>query len=271
MDKTKDLFSLRDKNILLIGFMGVLGRAYKDYLIGKCNTLILADINIFHDVNNEIGHDTDTDTDILYLKVDVSDEKSVQRLFIEVEKRMPVHAVISNAAITGEFLKEKNFQNPFPSFEDYPLDLFKYTLDVNLVGCFLISRSCSKMFKKQGFGSLINVASIFAVVAPDHEIYNDEVFNTFPGYPASKWGVLGLTKWIATLWGKDNLRANCISPGGIENNHSDSFKSKYAKKTPMQRMGRPDDLFGVVHYLISDASSYVTGQNFIVDGGYTVW
>ena len=128
MNKTQDLFSIKHKNILLIGFKGILGKGYKNYLIGKCKTLILADMKI-SDVSETISI-SKKETKIIYKQVDVSDEVSVKKLFDDVQKYTPIHSVISNAAITGEFLRDEGFKNPFPIFEDYPLGLFKKTLVV---------------------------------------------------------------------------------------------------------------------------------------------
>ena len=260
-------FSLKNKNILLIGCNGVLGNAYANYLNGRCNKLILADID-FSFTETMTSRDK---TEIVTKKTDVGSEKKIDNLFEMIEKKCDLHGVIYNAAVTSEFLNKQSKGDPFPDFEDYPLDLFNYTLKINLVGCFLVMKKCSKIFNKQKYGSLINVSSIYSLVAPDHRVYNDEEFNTFPGYAASKSGMLGLTKWASTLWAENGVRINSVSPGGIYNNHSDTFKKKYELKTPMKRMGNPDDLLGIIHYLLSDASTYVTGQNFVVDGGFTVW
>ena len=109
------------------------------------------------------------------------------------------------------------------------------------------------------------------MVGPDHRIYEDERFKSFPGYSASKAGVIGLTRWLATWWAKDNLRVNCVSQGGVYNGQDPRFVDEYSRRTPVGRMADRHELSGIMFYLLSDASSYCTGQNFIVDGGFTAW
>ena len=111
----------------------------------------------------------------------------------------------------------------------------------------------------------------YGVVGPDHRIYEDERFKSFPGYSASKAGVIGLTRWLATWWAEDKLRVNCVSPGGVYNGQDPRFVEGYSRRTPVGRMADRHELSGIIFYLLSDASSYCTGQNFIVDGGFTAW
>ena len=108
------------------------------------------------------------------------------------------------------------------------------------------------------------------MVAPDHRIYQGQPFKSFPGYSASKSGIIGLTRWLATWWG-GKIRVNCITPGGVFNNHNDSFVKAYSDRVPMGRMANREELIGIVAYLLSDSASYVTGQNFVIDGGFTTW
>jgi len=130
--------------------------------------------------------------------------------------------------------------------------------------------------KKQGSGSLINMSSIYGLVGPDSRIYEGSNYlggaiNTPAVYSASKAAVIGLTKWLAVYWAKNNIRVNCLVPGGIESGQNEAFISQYSEKVPMGRMGNPDEIVPTVLYLASDASSYVTGQTLIVDGGFTAW
>ena len=159
----------------------------------------------------------------------------------------------------------------FANFENYPIEIWQKTIDVNLTGAFVFARESGRCMKEIGGGHLINVSSIYGIVAPDHRLYNDEPFKSMPGYAASKAGIIGLTNWLSTWWAKDNIRVNCISPGGVDNNHSKGFKEKYSNKTPMGRMAEREELVGMFLFLVSDASSYCTGQNYIVDGGFTTW
>ena len=142
-------------------------------------------------------------------------------------------------------------------------------LKVNLTGVFLVAREGGKAMLESGGGSLVNVSSTYGVVGPDHRIYEGMTFASFPGYSATKAGVHGLTRWLATYWGDKGIRVNTLVPGGVENNHDPEFVKRYAARTPLGRMAKREDMVGMVIYLVSDASAYSTGQQFFVDGGWT--
>jgi NAD(P)-dependent dehydrogenase (short-subunit alcohol dehydrogenase family) len=209
-------------------------------------------------------------TIVLAKIIDVTSEKSViDYVNYCAEQLGGLDAVINNAAATGEGLMKTG--EAFAEFEDYPLDVWQKTLDVNLTGTFLVAREAGRLMKSEGKGGcMINISSIYGVVGPDHRIYDGQPFKSFPGYSASKSGVIGLTKWLATWWG-ESIRVNCVSPGGVFNDHNDQFVKAYSNRVPMGRMAKREELVGIILYLLSDSSSYVTGQNFIIDGGMTTW
>jgi len=257
-------FSLKGKRILLVGATGVLGREYAGLFVNAGADLVIADRK-GSDVTS-LGKELDAHA----IYIDVSDENSVVDGVAEAVNILGgLDGVVSNAAATGEGLMSEG--EAFADFENYPLSVWNKTLDVNLTGTFLIAREAGRAMKKSGGGSLVNVSSIYGVVGPDHRIYEGQPFKSFPGYSASKAGVIGLTRWLATWWGKDGIRVNCVTPGGVFNNHNDAFTEAYANKTPMGRMANRDELGGIMQYLLSDASSYCTGQNYIIDGGFTAW
>ena len=250
--------------ILLVGSTGVLGRGYALALAKLDLQLIIADteqsdVMLFA---AQLG--------VKGFEVDISSEDSVIKCIQYVEEQLGgLDSVINNAAATGEGLM--NAGNVFEDFENYPLSVWQKTIDINLTGAFLLAREAGKLIKKTSKnGSLINIASIYGVVAPDHRIYEGQPFKSFPGYSASKSGVIGLTKWLATWWG-ETIRVNCVTPGGVFNDHNDAFVKAYSNKVPMGRMANREELVGIIIYLLSDSASYVTGQNFIIDGGFTTW
>tara|TARA_B100001964_G_C14184788_1_gene578089 strand:+ start:219 stop:1004 length:786 start_codon:yes stop_codon:yes gene_type:complete len=254
---------IKNKKILLFGACGVLGREHAIILSKSNCELVIAD----HPKTNVLQFAKKLG--VKGVKIDVLSEKNLIKGIKESLKYLKgLDAAIYNVAITSEQLKKTN---SFYSFENYPLSLWKKTIDVNLTGSFLFAREIGKIFKKQNFGNLINVSSIYGVIAPDHSIYNNENFDTFPGYPASKSGMIGLSKWLATRWAKNNIRVNSISPGGILSKQSKNFVKKYSKRVPLSRMGNKNEITGILLYLISDHSSYCTGQNFIIDGGLSSW
>ena len=135
----------------------------------------------------------------------------------------------------------------------------------------LVARESGKLMLASGGGSLINVSSIYGIRGPDHKIYEGSPFSSFAAYSASKAGVHGLTLWLSTYWAERGIRVNTIAPGGVDNNHSEHFKSQYSKRTPLGRMAHPSDMVGIVVFLLSNASIYITGQQFVIDGGLSAW
>jgi len=252
------------KRVLLLGACGVLGRAHVRIFIEHEVKLIIADrpgSTVLEDAKS-LG--------ILGLEIDASNEASMVSGIDNASKQFDgLDSAIFNAAITSEGLAE--IGNQFHAFEEYPLKLWKKAIDINLTGAFLFAREAGKVLKAGGEGSLINVASLYGVVGPDHRIYDGQPFQSFPAYSASKAGIIGLTRWLATCWGKDGVRVNCVSPGGVFNNHNERFSAAYGNRTPLGRMAERDEITGIFIYLLSDSSRYCTGQNFVIDGGYTAW
>jgi len=257
-------FNLGNKRILLVGATGVLGRTYAEAIAKTGARFAIADLpsSDVLALADSIG--------AFGIEIDVTDETSVENGIASATKELGgLDGAISNAAATGEFLMKEG--DPFAAFEEYPLAAWQKTLDVNLTGSFLVAREAGRAMKECGGGSLVLVSSIYGVVGPDHSIYEDQPFKSFPGYSASKAGVIGLTRWLATWWGDTGIRVNCLTPGGIYNDHDKKFSAAYGKRTPMGRMAERDELTGMLMFLLSDASNYCTGQNYIVDGGFTAW
>src|SRR5262249_43578710 len=159
----------------------------------------------------------------------------------------------------------------FASFEEYPLDLWESALNTNLTGLFLCTQAVGRAMCRQGKGVVINIASDLSVIGPDHRIYEGENFNTPISYTVSKAAVLGFTRHLATYWAKKNIRVNALSPAGVFDGHAPAFVGKLASRIPMERMASKDEYKGAIVFLASDASSFMTGSNLIVDGGRTAW
>jgi len=262
---TRQEINIIGKRILLVGATGVLGRVYASELAKVDNVqLMIADTpqtDVLSYAKN-LG--------VMGVEIDVSSEASVIDCLKYVKRQFGgLDSVINNAAATGEGLM--NSGEAFADFEDYPLAVWQKTLDINLTGVFLVAREAGRLIKASSkCGAIINISSIYGVVGPDHRIYEGQPFKSFPGYSASKSGVIGLTKWLATWWGGD-IRVNCVSPGGVFNQHNKEFVEAYSDRVPMGRMAEREELIGILLYLLSNSSSYVTGQNFIIDGGLTSW
>jgi len=159
----------------------------------------------------------------------------------------------------------------FAPFEDYALSDWDQVLSANLTGTFLCCQAVGRHMKEHGGGSIINTSSVYGVVSPDQRVYEGSSINTPAAYSASKAGVIGLTKYLSTYWASDKIRVNAITPGGVFNHQDSVFVRQYERRTPMGRMAWAHELRGAVAFLASDMSSYVTGHNLIVDGGWTVW
>ena len=184
-----------------------------------------------------------------------------------------VEQVISNFGQIDILINNAAAQPPgmWTTFEDYPLDLWNRVMAVNLTGQFLMAQAVGREMLKRKKGSIINISSTYGVVGPDFRIYEGTNFNCPVVYSASKAGVLGLTRYLATYWGMKGIRVNSITPGGVFRGHKDPFLAQYSARVPLGRMADEMELRGAVIYLASDGSSYVTGHNLVVDGGWTTW
>lgn len=179
-----------------------------------------------------------------------------------------VDALICNAAT-----KSDNFFEPFESF---PIEDWNYVLGVNLTAPMLCAQEFGPQMAARGRGAIVNTLSIYGIVAPDQRIYDGSLYegraiNTPAIYSASKAGLWGLTKYLASYWGAQGVRVNAVTPGGVFSGQNETFERKYSARTMMGRMGQPHEIADAVTFLVSERASYVTGQNLIVDGGLTSW
>ena len=204
---------------------------------------------------------------------DVSSPESVQTMVAQVVAEFGEINILHNNAAG----KSDDLEAFFAPFEEYSLDQWRKIMAVNLDGMFLVAQAIGKQMVAQGKGgSIIQTASIYGVMAPDHRIYEGSFYlvrqiNTPAVYTASKAAVIGLTKHLATYWADKGIRVNTLTPGGTKSGQNDEFNRRYSARIPMNRMANAHEIVGALLYLASDASSYVTGQNIIVDGGLNAW
>lgn len=258
---------LKDKTIIITGAAGLLGSTFAKNFAKYGARLVLIDaLDNVDLLRKEI--ETDGAEALSYVG-DVSKQDTWQYIASDLAHKNRVPNVLINNACC----KTPNF---FDQFEDFHLEDWNKVFEVNLTACMFGCQIFGAQFASQGNGSIINMASIYGVVAPDQRIYDGSEYlgraiNTPAVYSASKAGLIGLTKHLATYWGKNNVRANCVTPGGVFSGQNKTFVKNYTYKVPLGRMATPQDIFGSVAFLASDISSYMTGQNLIVDGGWTVW
>lgn len=194
-------------------------------------------------------------------EVDVTMESSVSTMVGTALDRFGGLDILVNAA-------GRNF---YTSVETLSLEDWDETWHSHVTGTFLCCRAVGAHLVKQRSGSIINIGSIYGIVAADHRIYGTSGWNSTAAYAASKGAVIQLTRYLAAYWGHTGVRVNCISPGGFFNHQPRNFVDRYTDKTPLGRMGNENDMRGAVVFLASDASTYMTGHNLVVDGGWTAW
>lgn len=264
-----ELFSLKGKTAIVTGALGLIGKKHCEALALAGAQVVVADIN----KEAAVAFATGLGPEHIGLAVDVTDKASLITACSSIKARYgSIDVLVNNAAINDMF------ENPamaaeLSAFENYPLDAFQKSIDVNVTGVFLCSQVFGAVMAQQGSGSIINVASTYGMVGPDQSIYRDEqgrqTFYKSPAYPVTKGAVINFTRFLAAYWGNKGVRVNTLSPGGVENNQNEFFVNNYSAKTLLGRMAQPDDYQGALIFLASDASAYMTGANLVVDGGWT--
>lgn len=247
----KELFDLTGKVILLVGSEGLLGCEYKDILAQAGAKVVTLDIASTAELICDISSEEDVISACEYV----------------VREYGKIDVLINNAVLHHVDFPEEMCK----PFEETSLDIWKKALDVNLTGVFLCCREVGKQMKKQGYGNIINISSIYGNIGADQRIYEDVPFNLPASYAATKGAILNLTRYLASYWRETGIRVNTLSPGGVyvEEKHSTKFRDNYAYRTCLGRMANKQDYRGAMLFLCSDASEYMTGANLIVDGGWT--
>lgn len=257
------LFSVDDRTVVVTGGLGQLGRQFTDVLIENGANVAVVD-------TQRGPRDTDR---CLYLEADVTDRASLESAASRIERAFgPPHVLVNNAALDSPPSAPASTNGPF---EHFPVDVWRQTIDVNVTGVFLCCQVFGASMAAAGRGSIINVASIYGLVSPDQRIYEhrrgDAPFFKPAAYATSKSALLNLTRYLATYWASRGVRVNTVTFAGVFNDQDPKFVAEYTKRVPLGRMARPDEYNGAILFLASDASSYMTGANVVLDGGYTAW
>lgn len=264
-------FDLTGRTAIVTGAAGLLGRQHCRALAEAGATVVATDRDpaALGALAGEMGGS------LLAIAADVADADSVRELLAETLRHTGRADVLVNNAAINDRVENPAAALELSRFENYPLDLWRRSLDVNVTGVFLCSQIIGAEMARARRGSIVNIGSTYGVVALDQSLYLDpegrQRFFKSPVYPATKGAVLAFTRFLAAYWGQAGVRVNALSPGGVENGQDDFFVAEYARRTPLNRMAAPHDFMGALVFLASDASAYVTGANLLVDGGYTSW
>lgn len=267
-ERLETWYDMQGRVVVLTGGTGRLARHYSVVLSELGANVVVVDLK--QDECDELaeGLRRDHGTNPMGLQIDISAREEVVAGFQKIwDKYGRVDVLINNAAANQLTV----FDGKVVGFEDFPLQYWQDNLDVNLTGAFLCCQEAGKRMVEQGGGVILNIGSVYGVVACDQRIYGDTGINSSVAYATTKSGVMNFTRYLASYWQGKNIRVNSLSPGGVFANQQEPFLSNYTSRTMMKRMAEPDDLASAIVYLISDASRWVTGANLMVDGGWTAW
>tara|TARA_R100001015_G_C4623346_1_gene181101 strand:+ start:380 stop:1198 length:819 start_codon:yes stop_codon:yes gene_type:complete len=269
-----NIFNLTGKTALITGAGGLLGPKHAEAIIEFGGKVILTD---WHEdrakqksleLNEKYGAGSTT-----WHYMDVTNKDSIENVVKHYDR---IDILINNAAKDPKVKKEAGL-TPASRFETMSPDYWFEGVDAAVNGTFFCSQVVSNKMLEQGGGVILNIASDLGVIAPDQRIYRkegvaEENQNVKPiTYSAAKWAIVGMTKYLGVYFAKKNIRVNCLSPTGVFNNHPEDFVEKLSNIIPMGRMAHIDEYKGAIVFLCSDASSYMTGENMVIDGGKTVW
>lgn len=257
------LFDISNRVIVLTGACGLIGRELAAAFAERGARLVLVDVPAADP--EKLAREIGPESGALGMACDVSQEQEVASLVSGTLSRFERIDVLINA----HQYKPPQQLKSLP--EEYPLNAWDGIIGVNLTGTFLMCREVGRAMLRQKRGSIINFASTYGVVSSDPGLYVDNQLGNPVAYSASKGGVIMLTKYLGTHWADRGVRVNCVTPHGVENAHESGFVRRFTEKAPMRRMMRPSEVTGAVLFLASDASTYATGSNLLVEGGWTAW
>jgi len=260
----KKLFSLEGKTAIVTGGDGLYGRHMSSALC-EAGALCVIASNFVDKCREAAGELNSRDYKAFGMYLDLASEENIKTFIEEVITKFGQIDILVNGAILRKGL----------NLEDMTKEQWEEAQKVNSTGLMLISREAVKHMRERSKGCIINISSIQGAVGPNFAVYGNTGMSSPVNYTYDKWGMVGLTKWMANYYGKYNIRVNCISPGGYNPNltrdENNEFVKNYKKLTPLGRWADEDDIKGPIVFLASDASKYVTGHNLLVDGGWTSW
>jgi NAD(P)-dependent dehydrogenase (short-subunit alcohol dehydrogenase family) len=260
------LFSLENKIAIVTGGSGFFGTPISIALAEAGAMVIIASRNV-EKCREFAASIRDKGGLAEGMALDLESEDSIKGFVSEIKQRYGRVDILVNNAVSRE---------GFNNLEDIEKESWTKAQSINATGLMLITQSVVRIMREQNWGSIINIGSIQGAVGPNFRVYGDTGMTSPVNYTYDKWGMVGFTKWIANYYGKYNIRANCISPGGYgpgvaQMKDKEEFVENYINLTPLRRFATDDDVKGPVVFMASDASAFITGQNLLVDGGWTSW
>ena len=275
-DGLDPLFSVRDKVVVVTGGFGQIGAEFVRSLHERGARVAVTSRSEVSDPAGRLGLD-DPDGRLLAVEMDITDQASVDAGFDRILATWGVPTVIvNNAGLDTQPSAPPEVSGPF---EQFPVEVFREVVDTNLVGTFLVTQAAGRRMRDAGVGgSIVNIGSIYGMVSPVQDIYAYKAEDTgIPfikpvAYSAAKSGLYNLTRYCATYWGRAGIRVNTLTPSGVRRDTQDAkFQANYIERMPIGRMAEADEYNGALVFLASDASTYMTGSNVVVDGGWTAW
>ncbi len=267
------LFDVKDRVVVITGGMGQLGRQFSVSLADQGARVAVFDVNASPKrVEERFGPRKDDDN-LRFFSADITERSSLENALAGLEKEWgPPRGLVNNAALDSPPGSPARENGPF---ETYPESSWDEVMEVNVKGVFLTCQVIGGAMSEAGTGSVVNICSTYGVVSPDQRIYEYRAREGTPffkpvAYCASKSALLNMTRYLATYWAP-RVRVNTLTLGGVFNDQDEKFLEGYESRVPMGRMAREDEYNGAITFLLSDASSYMTGSNLVMDGGWTAW
>ncbi|MGD1833671.1 MAG: SDR family oxidoreductase [Sphaerochaetaceae bacterium] len=271
------LFSVKGRVAIVTGALGQLGAEFANELLSRGARVAVFARNLREESISTLYKEDDIQQkNVLFFKVDITKKNEIKTALDQVLETMGVpHILVNNAGIDTQPSAPPEVSGPF---EDFPEEVFREVVEVNLVGTFLMTQAVGALMGKEGRGSIINIGSIYGMLSPVQDIYAYKKEQTgVPfikpvAYSAAKSGLYNLTRYCATYWGKSGVRVNTLTPSGVFRDTQDAqFQKNYCARMPIGRMANADEYNGAIIFLASDASKYMTGSNLVIDGGWTAW
>jgi len=267
------IFDLANRNIVLTGSAGLLGYQYAHILSQAGANVILVDINRTKNkqLEKELIQKYNTQPRAYY--ADISKKIQVQNLRKAIVSRYKkIDVLVNNAAFTTKGSQTTSSKTYLP-FEKFPSEIWDQSLAINLTGIFYCCQEFGNVMLQEKKGVIVNISSTYGLVGADQRIYGKSKLNLPVSYAATKGAIVNLTRYLAAYWQGKNIRVNTLSPGGVLDTtyQTKEFVKQYSKRTMLGRMARKNEYNGALLFLVSDASSYMTGSNLVIDGGWTAW